>query len=662
MEEKTEEKSAAAAPEAADEAAAPHGRTTAKPQTRIRVAILVAVCLLVYLPGLFRPALMDDADTVHAESAKEMILRHDWVSLYADGVRYLQKAPLMYWVTAASYEVFGISEWSTRLVLLLSVLALLATAWIFGRRFFGELGGFYAALILATAPGIYVYTRFLIPNVLVAMWLALGFYFFLAGYEQREPSRWMCWGLAATAALNVLTMGLIGLAFPGLIVLVFLALVGDLGYLKKMRLFSSALVFLIVAVPWHVLAAIRNPAEPGGPEKGFLWFYFINEQFLRYLNQRIPHDYGKVPLGVFWALALLWIFPWFLFLVPALREAPWRPRLWRQNLGARARANLFLAIWALTILVFFSFSSRQEYYSLPAVPALALLVAGWLERETCHGEPARALSAAESGVPAPKLREGERRTATRLMTILLVIGAAGGAVALTLFALSKPVPAGTDIARVLTVNPSQYRFSLGHLQDLTFASLGAFRPELAEVALALLVGPLLAWLWRRRGFAWRSNLALAGMMVVLLLAVHQALVTFSPELSSKRLAETIDKYYQSGDAIVINGSYAAGSSLNFYTGRQVSMLDGGRADLWFGSLFHDAPRVFEDRESFDRLWNGPHRVFLFTVYYDSARALAGLDPHSVYFVAREGDKELLTNRPLGSPPHAANYVPPHGAS
>lgn len=657
MEKKTEETSASAAPAAAAEAAAPCGRTTAKPQTRIRLAILLAVCLLVYLPGLFRPALMDDADTVHAESAKEMILRHDWVSLYADGVRYLQKAPLMYWITAASYKVFGISEWSTRLVLLASVLALLATAWIFGQRFFGELGGFYAALILATAPGIYVYTRFLIPNVLVAMWLALGFYFFLAGYEQREPSRWLCWGLAATAALNVLTMGLIGLAFPGLIILVFLALVGDLGYLKKMRLVSSAVVFLIIAVPWHVLAALRNPGEPGTAEKGFLWFYFINEQFLRYLNQRIPHDYGKVPLGVFWAEAVFWILPWFLFLIPAFRDAPWRPRLWRQDLGARGRANLFLVVWALTILVFFSFSSRQEYYSLPAVPALALLAAGWLERET---RLARTAEARASGSGAPD--SGGRGMATRLMAVLLGVGAAGGAVALALFALSKPVPAGTDIARVLTFHPSDYRYSLGHLQDLTLASLGAFRPELLEVALALVVGPLLAWVWRRRGAPWRSNLALAGMMVLLLFAVHQALVTFSPELSSKRLADTINQYYQPGDVIVINGSYASGSSLNFYTGRQVSMLDGGRADLWFGSLFRDAPHVFEDQQSFDRLWNGPHRVFLFTLSYTRSRALVGLDPHGVYFVAREGDKELLTNRPLGPPLHAANYVPPHGAS
>src|SRR5438105_7375997 len=99
------------------------------------VALLVIFWLAIYLPGLSRPALMDDADTVHAEVAREMLLSHDWVTLHIDlGVRYLEKAPLMYWLVAASYKLFGISEWSTRLPLTLAVLALALALFRLGAR------------------------------------------------------------------------------------------------------------------------------------------------------------------------------------------------------------------------------------------------------------------------------------------------------------------------------------------------------------------------------------------------------------------------------------------------------------------------------------------------------------------------------------------------
>ena len=154
------------------------------------------------------------------------------------------------------------------------------------------------------------------------MWLTLGLYLYLRAYEQEQPSRWLCWGIAVTIALNVLTKSLIGIVFPAMIIFVFLLLAGNFKKLLNMHPWSSALVFLVVAAPWHILAAIRSPAQPSGPEKGFLWFYFVNEQFLRYINKRIPRDYDKVPLLLFWALLFVWLIPWFIYLFPALKEIP----------------------------------------------------------------------------------------------------------------------------------------------------------------------------------------------------------------------------------------------------------------------------------------------------------------------------------------------------
>src|SRR5216117_3828543 len=135
-------------------------QASASPPVTFRATSLIIIFFLwaaIYVAGMFTPALLDDADTVHAEAAREMVQRHDWVTLYTDGIRYLEKAPLMYWGTAVSYELFGVSEWSTRLPLMLGVLALLLVAYVLGKRAYGERAGFYAAVVLATSLGPYVF-------------------------------------------------------------------------------------------------------------------------------------------------------------------------------------------------------------------------------------------------------------------------------------------------------------------------------------------------------------------------------------------------------------------------------------------------------------------------------------------------------------------------
>ncbi len=339
---------------------------------------------LIYFAGMFTPALLDDVDTIHAEAAREMLVRHDWVTMYTNGIRYLEKAPLMYWSLASSYTLFGISDWSTRLPLMLGVLALLFATYRLGRYAYGELGGLYAGVVLATSIGPYVFTRFLIPDVLVGLWLTIGYLFFLRSLEEDHPSRATCWGFAAVCALNVLTKGLIGLVFPVGAIGLYLLLTGNLRHLLKLRIVSSTLVFLAIAAPWHILAAIRNPTQ--GSVRGFLWFYFVNEHLMRFLNKRVPAGYDTVPLLIFWGLLLAWLLPWAAFLPQSLREVPLKLRALRGNLSRAQRANLLFFLWALVIVGFFSFSTRQEYYTIPALPGLALLVGGWLARESTSDE------------------------------------------------------------------------------------------------------------------------------------------------------------------------------------------------------------------------------------------------------------------------------------
>src|SRR5712691_77633 len=276
--------------------------------TPASLLILISLWLAIYAAGMFTPPLLDDVDTIHAEAAREMLLRNDWVTLYTNGLRYLEKAPLMYWSLAGSYKLFGISDWSTRLPLMLGFLALVLATYSLGCYAFGERGGFYSGLVLVTSIGPYIFTRFLIPDVLVGLWLAISYYFFLRSLDEDPHSRLTCCGFAAACALIVLTKGLIGLVFPIATIGVYLLLTRNLQRLAKLRIVSSTVVFLVLAAPWHILAAIRNPAQ--GQARGFLWFYFVNEHIMRFLNKRVPPGYDTVPLVLFWALLVLWLVPW----------------------------------------------------------------------------------------------------------------------------------------------------------------------------------------------------------------------------------------------------------------------------------------------------------------------------------------------------------------
>lgn len=585
---------------------------------RYSLALIFLLWAVIYLAAIFTPALLDDVDTIHAEAAREMVLRGDWVTLYTDGIRYLEKAPLMYWSVAASYEIFGVKDWSTRLPLVLGVLLLLLSTYFLGRYAYGERAGLYASVVLSTSLGPYIFTRFQIPDTIVALWLTLTAFFFLRSLDEEQPSRATCWGLAATCALNMLTKGLIGLVFPLGAIFLYLLIAGNLRHIRKLRLISSTLVFLAIAAPWHILAALRNPGA--GAVKGFLWFYFVNEQFLRYLGKRVPPGYDTVPLLVFWGLTLLWLAPWTVFLPQSLSLVP----RWRDLHGKLTRAqaaSLFFFVWAVVAVGFFSFSTRQEYYTIPAIPAMALLVGGWLERESRAGEPRRG-----------------RISSWALAAVVLL----GSAVGLALLLSSKPPAAGADLADLLNKNPQDYDFSLGHFLDLTPEALGMFRPQLIGAVASLVIGTgTNLWLRYKQKPAY-ANLVLAGMMVVLLAAVHSAFVAFSPILSSKRLAMEIQKHQRPGDVVVIDGEYHQASTLNFYLRERVRVLHTPSGNLWYGSKFPDAPRVFETPASFKALWSAPATVFLWTDE-DHPKDLEGL-PH--YLLARNGGKTIYTNREL----------------
>ena len=155
--------------------------------------------------------------------------------------------------------------------------------------------------------------------------------------------------------------------FVGAIMFTFVLLTGDWRRWREFRLFSGTLLFLLIAAPWHLLAGYRN--------KGFFWFYFVNEHFLRFLGRRYPKDYSKLPAYLYWTLHLAWLFPWSMYFPLVLKDS-WQ-KLRSKVAVARfdARSRLLFWLWSGIILVFFAFSTNQEYYTFPAYFPLIVLLA-----------------------------------------------------------------------------------------------------------------------------------------------------------------------------------------------------------------------------------------------------------------------------------------------
>jgi 4-amino-4-deoxy-L-arabinose transferase-like glycosyltransferase len=666
--------------------------------------MLVCAWLVLQIGGLFSPGLLDDVDSVYTEIAREMLQRHDFVTPYVNGVRFFDKPPLMYWMAAGSMRIFGPHDWAARLPLALSVLALLLAVYALGIRLFRHVspasspdrGGFYAALAIATGVGPYLYTRFYIPDILLALWMTLGVHLFLIALdrvqseepESRVPDRVRvpqvsifrprfrrtsrtsllpCLAFAAVMALNVLTKGLIGLIFPIGFVALYLLITRQIRLLSRFHLVASAAVFLAIAAPWHILAAIRTPAIalPAGlglpAHGGWAWFYLYNEHIARFLGRRIPHDYGQVPIPLFWLLSAVWVMPWAAFLPGAVRHAirTLRNRTTfafddpaaSQWVGEN-EAALSLLLWAGLVLGFFTLSSRQEYYNLPALPALALLAAGLLARADAAVESSRrqVLTGVESNAGCGSPVRGDT-TACRSVLLwslyLLVPITTLIAVVCGYFTIAAPHPApGTDIASLVAANPEFYNLSLGHLFDLTDAAFGLFRGPLIAVALSMIVIGVGSYLVRRRGFNFAANLTLAAGMIVTLLAAHEGLARFYPILGSKQLAIAINQVQQDNprpdDLILLDGELTSGSTLVFYTRQQVHLLNGNVNGLWYGSFWPDAPKIFETEQSLRTLWHSPRRIFLFT--YNPAVRMRELAPYGeVHTLASAGGKTLLSN-------------------
>ena len=579
---------------------------------------VIAVAAAIFLGcAASPPGLMDDADSVNATIARNMLASGDWVTGRLNGVLYVDKAPLNYWLMAASYAVFGVHDWAARIPMALAAIALCWITACFGRWAFSARAGLCAGLSLASCVGLFLFTRVRIPDVALTLAVTAALWGLARALDEDEPHprRWAL-VLGAGLGVGVLLKGMIALAVPagaGLLYLLVTRQLPSRRPWKRLHALWALGAFLLVAAPWHVLAVLRNPpyfdftmTSGPGQYRGFFWRYFINEHLLRYLNLRFPRDYNTVPLTQFWLSQILWMFPWSAFL-PAAARLSYKPA------GRAGKTRVLALCWAAFVLVFFSFSTSQEYYTMPCYPAFALLIGS---------------AVAEGGT---WVRRGAQ-------AVSLAAGAALIAVIAILIAVRDVATPG-DISSALARNPDAYTLSLGHMRDLTLSSFAYLRLPLVLAGAAFLLGAIGCWQQRER---FRIG-AMVLMMVLFFHAARIALVAFDPYFSSRQLAEALVR--APGGALIADDQYYSFSSIFFYANRDGLLLNGRKNNLEYGSNEPGAPAVFINDAEFAARWQSDDRYYLATFADQRTRIERQAGRRNLYPLQESGGKLLLTNQP-----------------
>jgi 4-amino-4-deoxy-L-arabinose transferase-like glycosyltransferase len=332
------------------------------------VATLVFAFFVVWFCNLDYRSLVRPDEGRYAEIAREMAVTGNWTTPRLNGIKYFEKPPLQYWMTAAAYKIFGEHEWTARLWTALTGFAGVLMVGFAGARLFGPRAGFYSAIVLA---GSVLYAAIGHINTLdmgVTFCLTLGLLgFLLAQRAEARTRETRAWTLLAWTAMGLafLSKGLIGLALPAAAMVAYALVHRDISFLKRLEPVAGIPLMLAIALPWIIAVSIANPEFPR--------FFFIHEHFQRFLTQE---HHRTAPWWYFVPILIAGMLPWTAALGQALISA------WKGDLGGRSfKPRRFLLLYAAVIFLFFSTSqSKLPSYILPIFPALALLVGDLLAR------------------------------------------------------------------------------------------------------------------------------------------------------------------------------------------------------------------------------------------------------------------------------------------
>jgi 4-amino-4-deoxy-L-arabinose transferase-like glycosyltransferase len=446
----------------------------------------------------------------YAEMAREMFASGDWITTRLNGIKYFEKPPLQTWMNALSFELFGLGDWQARLWTGLCGLLGVGLTGYAGKRVFGDRVGFYAALVLGSSFYWVACSQINSLDMSLSGMMTIALCALLVAQRDdataSEQRNWMlvCW---AGMALSVLAKGLIGLVLPGGVLVFYTVFSRDWKIWTRLHLVKGLLLFLLIAVPWFVLVGLKNPEQPH--------FFFVHEHFDRFLKKE---HHREAAWYVFFVLLAAGSVPWVGVLVQSLVLGAKR-----STEATRFKPRLMLLVWVAFIILFFTKSnSKLPGYIVPVFPAVALLVAWYLD-------------------------VGTRRSRMLTAGLTALLGAA-----------------------LLAFVPFMLRLARHPGEDVLYA---AYQPWALAAGLVLLIGGALAMLYARQ---MQRDLTVLVLAIAGFAGTELLLCGFEPIAQVRAGTLLLPAMKAAGAANPATRVYSVGiyeQSLTFYLGRTVTLVD-----------------------------------------------------------------------------------------
>ncbi len=525
----------------------------------------------------------------YSEVAREMVASGDYITPRLNGVAFLDKPALYYWLQASAIHLFGLKEWALRFwPAFMGVLGTIIT-YLAGRVLFSRRAGLISAIMLGTTPLYYGAAHYANLDLEVAALIGNSLLCFLAGIqtENVRVRRNFLLSAYAFSGLAVLTKGLIGIVFPLLIVGSWILILNKWSMLKKIYLGMGCLIFLAITLPWYVLVQKANPE--------FLHFFFVTQQVSRFLTTQ---DFNsKAAIWFYIPVVLAGFFPWSVFLIQSLVQTG--KRIWSDR--KRYSVELFLLLWFSIVLIFFSIpKSKTVGYILPIFPVAALLVGNYLNNAWSNSRIKDILVGGYA-----------------YLSISIVVGIAF--FILPYFQAQLHLP--------IHMLPLLRCMSLTLFVSAFFTSMSIRKCSMNSLFLSLTVTIgvlLLMFLASADGLNEKSIKPLA--------------IQLKPTLTSNDEIVTFYKYYQ---------------DLPIYLERRITIVadwhaadigskDNWLRELWYGMVFQDTKDWLIEENTFWKRWNSNKRLFVLTDvrYFNNFK-----NKPNVYKIQEYNHVVLFSNKP-----------------
>lgn len=376
------------------------------PGKRYALIILLALAITPYFIKLGSSSLWDANEAFYAETPREMLESGDYVNPSFNYKPRFNKPPLCYWIVAASYKVLGVSESAERLPLAFGALIMVIAAFFLGRAAYSTEAGLFAAIALASMPRFLMFSRRIMIDVYIALFMSLTLLFFMLAERYENKRKLFLILMYVCVGLGIMTKGPVAAALPTLAFIIYLAATRQLNKIRRMMLPTGALIVASIVLPWYVAIYWEHG-----------WFYIktflLQDNISRYTQpvwgpRRGPFFYLPVMLGDLFPWSLFLFFAIFAVSVPAVVRTLRRLKNQRQQtnqtdskaglapqtsvqeesspipaqqLTATFPINsqtLLLMIWIAVIVIFYSLSSNKEDLYISPVYTAAAAITGVL--------------------------------------------------------------------------------------------------------------------------------------------------------------------------------------------------------------------------------------------------------------------------------------------